>query len=844
LKSLNFKIFCVFLRLNYLKVIYPDNFENKIGFTRIREMLSELCLCDLGRRNVEEVSFLTHFDEVQELVFQTEEFRQICLMEPSFPVQHFIDATPFLKKARLEGAFLDVYEIFDLKRSLDSIRAILSFFKGKDHEKYPQLRKIMKEVKVFPVISERIDAILTKNGEIKDNASPELGAIRREMHEKAASVAKVMQRILKHAQSEGLVDAETSLTLRDGRPVIPVNSTYKRKIQGIVHDESATGKTSFIEPAETVHINNAIRELEFAERREIIKILTAFTDLLRPYLEELAVAYGFLGKIDFIRAKALLAIKINAVLPSLFNQQEFNWVKAVHPLLYLTLTRENRDVVPLDISLKPQGRMLLISGPNAGGKSVCLKTVGLIQYMLQCGLLVPVSENSEMGIFQNIFIDIGDEQSIENDLSTYSSHLFNMKYFLRNTSTHTLILIDEFGTGTEPMLGGAIAEAILAQLNEKGTYGIITTHYTNLKHYASKSEGVVNGAMLYDNHLMQPLFKLEIGQPGSSFAFEIARKIGLPEEVLQDASSKIGQDYVDFDKFLREIARDKRYWESKRERVRQLEKKLDELVGQNSKELEQISKERKVILEKAKSEAKEVLASANRQIENTIRQIRENQAEKEKTKEARKSVEEFRKKLDEPSADEEFILKKIEKLKKREEQAKTRNPKEQQSPETAPAEKEHVIKKGDKVKLFGQDSVGEVLDVNGKNFLVAFGQMITSLQESRIEKISNNEFKKASQQFTKNKVTDAYNTYDRKLNFKNNLDVRGQRAEEALQKVQELLDEAVMLNVSEVRILHGKGNGILRHMIREYLATVLFIKSFRDEQIEKGGTGITVVEID
>ncbi|HEX3009846.1 MAG TPA: Smr/MutS family protein, partial [Bacteroidales bacterium] len=428
---------------------------------------------------------------------------------------------------------------------------------------------------------------------------------------------------------------------------------------------------------------------------------------------------------------------------------------------------------------------------------------------------------------------------------TYSSHLFNMKHFLRYTSPQTLVLIDEFGTGTEPMLGGAIAEAILAQLNDKGTYGVITTHYTNLKHFASKSEGIVNGAMLYDNHLMQPLFKLEMGQPGSSFAFEIARKIGLPEEVLQDASSKIGQDYVDFDKFLREIARDKRYWESKRDRVRQLEKRLDELVTKNSTELEQISKERKVILDRAKAEAKEVLAGANKQIENTIRQIRESQAEKEKTKEVRKAVEEFRQKLDEPNADEEYILRKIEKLKQREEHAKNRKGKEQPArQETPEPEKDHVIKTGDKVRLFGQDSVGEVLDINGKNYLVAFGQMTTSLPESRIEKISNNEFKKASQQTTKGTVTEAYSTYDRKLNFKPNLDVRGQRAEEALQKVQDLLDEAVMLNVSEVRILHGKGNGILRHMIREYLDTVPFLKSFRDEHIEKGGTGITVVEIE
>lgn len=826
-------------------MIYPDNFEHKIGFARIREMLFELCLCDLGRYHVQDIAFLTDFDSIVEQVSQAEEMRHICLMEAAFPVQNFIDATPSLRKARIEGAYLEIPEIFDLKRSLDSIRAIVSFFKGKENDRYPFLRTLLTEVKIFPAITDRIDAILTKTGEIRDNASPELASIRREMHEKAGSVAKVMQRILKQVQSDGIIDPDASITLRDGRPVIPINSTYKRKVQGIVHDESATGKTSFIEPAETVHLNNAIRELEFAERREIIKILTAFTDLLRPYLEELTVAYDFMGQIDFIRAKALLALKIKGILPTLFNQQEFNWEKAVHPLLYLNLSKENREVVPLDIALNQSGRLLLISGPNAGGKSVCLKTVGLIQYMLQCGLLVPVSENSEMGIFNNIFIDIGDEQSIENDLSTYSSHLTNMKYFLKNTSPQTLILIDEFGTGTEPMLGGSIAEAILAQLNEKGTYGVITTHYTNLKHYASKSEGVVNGAMLYDNHLMQPLFKLEIGQPGSSFAFEIARKIGLPEEVLQDASSKIGQDYVDFDKFLREIARDKRYWESKRDRIRQLEKKLDELVSQNSKELEQINKERKTILEKAKVEAKDVLSGANKQIENAIREIRESQAEKEKTKEVRKTVEEFRQKLDLPHADEDYILQKIEKLKQREERSKNRKEKEPApKQETPEPKKPHVIEKGDKVKLFGQDSVGEVLDVNGKNYLIAFGQMTTSLPESRIEKISQNEYKKATQQFAQTKVTDAFNTYDRKLNFKPNLDVRGHRGEESIQKVQELLDEAIMLNVSEVRILHGKGNGILRHMIREYLATVPFVKSFRDEKVEMGGTGITIVEMD
>lgn len=828
-------------------MIYPVNFEDKIGFTRIREMLSELCLCELGKQNVAGISYLTDFGLMEELICQAEEFRQICLMEPNFPVQHFIDVTPSLKKARIEGTFLDVHEIFDLKKSLDSIRAILQFFKGKEENLYPHLRMLLKDVKLFPVISDRIDAILTRTGEIKDNASPELASIRKDIKEKLASVSKIMQRILKQAQSEGLVETDTGLTMRDGRAVIPVSATYKRKISGIVHDESATGKTAYIEPAETVHINNAVRELEFAERREIVKILTAFTDLVRPYLEELGVAYDFMGRIDFIRAKALFALKINGIKPSLFHQQTFRWIKAVHPLLFLTLSKENREIVPLDIELNDNGRIVLISGPNAGGKSVCLKTVGLVQYMLQSGLLVPVSENSEMGFFSDIFIDIGDEQSIENDLSTYSSHLLNMKNFLKHASDKSMVLIDEFGTGTEPMLGGAIAESILTQFNSRGVYGVITTHYTNLKHYAASAQGIVNGAMLYDNHLMQPLFKLELGQPGSSFAFEIARKIGLPEEVLQDASSKVGQEYVDFDKYLREIARDKRYWESKRDRIRQQEKRLDELVSRHKAELEETEKERKSIIVKAKSEAKEILAGANRQIENTIRQIKESQAEKEKTREARKQVEEYQQKIDEPNPDEERLVRKIEKLKQREEQAQKRNQGEQKKKTDATEEKqekEHVIKKGDKVRLFGQDSVGEVLDVNDGSYLVAFGHMVTTLPEKRIEKISNNEFKKITQQIGKSSLTQSYNLYDRKLNFKSHIDVRGQRAEEAIQNVQELVDEAVMLNVSEVRILHGKGNGILRQMIREYLETLPFIKSFHDEHVEKGGTGITVVEFE
>ena len=836
-------------------MIYPNNFEEKIGFDKVRAMLKEACLCELGSQKVDEISFYTSFGLISKLICQTEEFRQICLMENNFPLGHFIDVTPALKKIRIIGTFFEIPEIIDLRKSLESAHAILTFFKNKDPNLYPNLLELTRDVQSFPIILNRIDAILTKNNQVKDNASLELAAIRKSISEKTSSVSRIMQKILKHAQSEGLVDEDTGLSMREGRAVIPINSTYKRKIQGIIHDESATGKTSFIEPAEAVEINNAIRELEFAERREIVKILTHFTDFVRPYLDELFRTYDFMGTIDFIRAKAMFALRINAVKPAMFNQQGFKWVKAVHPLLYLTLAKENHSVVPLDINLDERDRILLISGPNAGGKSVCLKTTGLIQFMCQCGLLVSVSENSEMGLFENLFIDIGDEQSIENDLSTYSSHLLNMKFFLKNANPKTLLLIDEFGTGTEPMLGGAIAEAILNQLNQKNTYGVITTHYTNLKHFAASAEGIMNGAMLYDSQLMQPLFRLQIGKPGSSFAFEISRKIGLPEDVLKEATDKIGHQHVDFEKNLRDIARDKRYWEGKRDHIRQMEKHLEELVTRHQEELLKTEKERKEIIEKAKAEAKDILSGTNRQIENTIRQIKESQAEKEKTREARKQLDDFKEQIDKTALeDEEQITRKIEKLKERENKIKKsqnqslpdnrREPVPKASLRENQEQEKIRIEIGDKVRLFGQDSAGEVLDINGKNYLVAFGNMTTSLPESRLEKISNNEFKRQGQVQRNPAITASFSMNERKLKFKPYIDVRGMRTEEAIEKVQDLVDEALMLNVNEVKILHGKGNGILRQMIREYLATLDFIKSCRDENIEMGGAGITLVEIE
>jgi DNA mismatch repair protein MutS2 len=831
-------------------MIYPDNYEIKTGFDRVRDLIKSECLCELGKREVDEASFQTSFEMFREWLEQTDEFRRICLFENSFPLSWFIDVTPFLSRIKVEGAYLEPHQLFDIRRSLDSIRAILAFFKKKEVHEYPRLISLTKEVNVYPALIDKIDAVLTNHGKIKDNASPELAQVRREINARQGEVSRIMQRVLRAAQKAGIVDDESGVSIRDGRAVIPVLASFKRKLPGIIHDESATGKTSFIEPAEVVEANNQIRELEFAEKREVTRVLIAVTDFFRLYLDELVMAYAFMGKIDFIRAKALFALKINGVLPKLVDNPIVDWQRAVHPILYLNLKKEGREVIPLNITLDVSQRILLISGPNAGGKSVCLKTVGLLQYMLQCGILIPVSENSEAGVFRDIFIDIGDEQSIENDLSTYSSHLHNMKHFVRNASGESLVLIDEFGTGTEPMLGGAIAESILDRLNKAGVYGVITTHYTNLKHFASSAEGILNGAMMYDSHVMEPLFVLEMGKPGSSFAFEIARKIGLPEDILQAASDRVGKDHIDFDKHLRDIVRDKRYWETKRARIKDSEKKLESVVERYEKELQEILTQKKTILQKAKEEASTLLNGANRQIENTIRQIKEAHAEKEKTREARKEIEVLKEQIQVPDGQEdEWISRKIEQLKTREKRKQDRVGKQKESPgDTKPVIEKVIddasIQTGDKVRLFGQDTVGEVLDVNGKNLMVAFGSMITTVHENRLEKVSEKEYKKIVKNQAKGTTGNYSETImNRKLEFKPRIDVRGKRADEALDEVQGFIDEAIMVGAGEVKILHGKGNGILRQMIRDYLHGLSVVESYRDELVEFGGAGITVVKI-
>jgi DNA mismatch repair protein MutS2 len=842
-------------------MIYPQNFEQKIGFDQIRQLLRDKCLSTLGEERVTDMAFSDRFGEVEERLDQVSEFLRILQEEDNFPAQYFFDVRPSLKRIRVEGMYLDEQELFDLRRSLETIRDIVRFLQRTDDEEsaspYPCLRRLAGDITVFPQLIAKINGILSPYGKIKDNASSELARIRRELAATMGSISRSLNSILRSAQSEGVVDKDVTPTMRDGRLVIPVAPALKRKIKGIVHDESASGKTVFIEPAEVVEANNRIRELEGDERREIIRILSDFSNQLRPSIPDILLSYEFLAEIDFIRARALFAQQISGLKPAFENRQILDWTMAVHPLLQLSLAKHGKKVVPLDIELDERQRILIISGPNAGGKSVCLKTVGLLQYMLQCGLLIPMHERSHAGIFSNIFIDIGDEQSIEDDLSTYSSHLTNMKIMMKNCNERSLILIDEFGGGTEPQIGGAIAEAVLKRFNERKTFGVITTHYQNLKHFAEDHEGVVNGAMLYDRHLMQALFQLQIGNPGSSFAVEIARKIGLPEDVIADASELVGSEYINADKYLQDIVRDKRYWEGKRQTIRQREKHMEETIARYQTEIEELQKSRKEILRKAKEDAEQLMQDANARIENTIRTIKEAQADKEKTRQARQELTDFRQSMEALAGKEleEKIARKMEKLK--EKQNRKKEKKANKSAETGlsaqalaeqqarkEAERLAAIVPGAAVRIKGQSSVGEVMEVNGKNAVVAFGSIKTTVKLDRLER-TNAQPKQADAStkstYISTQTQDAM--YEKKLHFKQDIDVRGMRGDEALQAVTYFIDDAILVGMSRVRILHGTGTGILRTLIRQYLETVPGVSHFADEHIQFGGAGITVVDL-
>ena len=827
-------------------MIYPENFESKIGFDRIRILLKERCLSPMGLEKVDDISFSNDFQFLSHEITATYEFQQILQLEDFFPSENYFKISDSLNKIRIVGTFPEIQEVFDLKRSLETVKAILNFFRSKDAIKYPVIRSMCSSVKTYPYVLDTIDRIIDKKGIIKDNASPRLKEIRAELINKSIQVSKRLNAILKQAQSDGIVDSDTTVSVRNGRGVIPVGAYDKRKIRGLIHDQSSSGKTVFIEPEEIVEINNDIVELEYEEKREIVRILTSFADNIRPYIDDLLESNIFLGDIDFLRAKAIIGNHLKSIKPVISDRPVIMWHRAIHPLLYMTFEKTSgRKVVPLDMELNDNDRILLISGPNAGGKSVCLKTVGLLQYMLQCGLTIPVAEGSETGLFNNILIDIGDEQSIDNDLSTYSSHLINMKYFVKNGDEKTLILIDEFGTGTEPMLGGSIAEAILWELNRKKVYGVITTHYTNLKHFASLTSGIVNGAMAFDNHLMQPLFQLIIGKPGSSFAFEIARKIGLPEEILAAASEKAGVKNINYDRHLKDIARDKRYWEMKRQNIRQHEKRLEELMAEYESELAGAKSLRKEIITKAKDEAQNLLTESNRMIENTIRQIKESQAEKEKTKEIRQKLEEFKEKVEEDvkpvvtHTEQKIALlnSKAKKIKK------DKEPEPEHDTSVGSEMKNLPLKEGDAVRMIDTQAAGEIVSIKGRKAEIETGSLRFQVPLERIERISRSELKKSLRSTMTIRENDP-ELVQRNIHFKPEIDIRGVRGEEALNQVRDLIDNALIVRHRNLRILHGKGNGILRQIVREYLATCGVVKTFRDEQVEFGGSGITVVEMD
>ena len=710
---------------------------------------------------------------------------------------------------------METKDLIALKKNISTLRELVKFISDADPNRFPSLINFVKDTFTFANIENRIDSIINRFGDVKDNASPNLAQIRRDIIISQNSVSKIMRSVLNKAAEDGFVDKDVTPSLREGRLVIPVSSMNKRRIPGIVHDESATGKTVFIEPTAVVEVNNRIRELENEERREIIRILTEFTNFVRPFYDDILNSCLLVAKIDAIRAKALFSIDIKAIKPYLYSDCRIDWYEARHPLLEKSLTRQGKKIQPLNIRLNKKQRILLISGPNAGGKSVCLKTAGLLQYMLQCGLPIPIHERSNAGIFQSIFIDIGDEQSIENDLSTYSSHLINMKNCIKYSNGKSLLLIDEFGTGTEPQLGGAIAEAVLNRLNTNHVYGIITTHYTNLKHYAAQTEGIVNAAMLYDRNKMQPLFMLSIGTAGSSFAIEIARKIGLPDDVINAASKIVGEEQIDFDKHLQDVARDKRYWEQKRAKIKEEEKKLQSLTEHYDALVQDIKKKEKEIIRNAKEEASQIIKNSNAKIENTIRAIKESAADKNITQTERRELENFKKSLD----------KQLEK-----------------QPDIKQLKDFH---KGDRVRIKGQNIAGTIDAVNGKTAIVFFGQIKSTVDVSKLEHLTASQLKEM-EKYSTNAVANAKKGFDmreRQLNFSQDIDVRGMRVDEALQAVIYFLDDAQMFNVSRVRILHGTGTGALKSAIRDYLYQSSIVKSFKDEHVQFGGAGITVVDL-
>ena len=845
------------------KTPIDSRLEQKLGFDRMRKAIADRCSTSYAADKVSEERFSSDADEIRRRLLLTDEMRLIVMFEESFPSNGFVDCLGFLKPLAQPLSGIDLLSLRKLKTMLETLSKIISFFDGIKDGIYPNLKKMSAGIMQFHEIRRRIDTILDRYGDVKDTASDGLFEIRRSMKEKENAISRRIASVLKRAQEEGIVDSDASISMRDGKMLIPVPAGNKKKIQGFIYDESASGKTAFVEPAEVVELDNQIKELKFAEGREILRILMDFSDFLRPYVPDLIGAAEYLGEIDFLMAKANVALDIIAGMPVISDNGELNLRKARHPFLEKALKRENKEIVPLTVTLTPKKHILLISGPNAGGKSVCLKTVGLLQYMFQWGMPIPTSESSELPVFDRIMVSIGDDQSIDNDLSTYSSFLADMKDMLGRADGKSLVLIDEFGSGTEPAAGGAIAEAILNELDKRGTYGVITTHYTNLKLYASSGDtGVVNGAMMFDVKNIAPLFKLEMGLPGNSFAFELARKMGLPESIIKDAETRAGEEFVGIERNLRRIARNRKAIDEKLEKIRHTDKTLESITEKYQKELLDIKQIRKEILDQAHKEAEEIVRGANRQIETTIRTIKEKQAEKTATHEARKDLQDFvsalaKKKEQEKQERDDYIEKKIRQIdarreRERERKARRAGEKERQAFMEEQAEKERIeafrnapLKPGEKVRVKSNGMVGEVSQISSRSITVNIGNIVSKMSPDKVERITSNEFKSAVKETARPVIarTDS-SISERKLNFHPEIDVRGERVQDALDKVMRFIDDAIMLNMGSVRIIHGKGTGALREEIQKFLRTTPGVGKVSDEQVQFGGTGVTIVTLE
>lgn len=843
------------------ETLIDTRLEQKLGFDRIRKAVADKCVTEYAVNRAMEETFVADGKVIRDRLLLTDEMRLILMFEENFPTSGYIDCLGFLKLLETPSSYINLLSLRKLRTMLETVRKVTGFFSSIRDGIYPCLKKMAEPVMCFPEVQRQIDLILDKFGEVRDTASPELASIRKTLRDTEGTISRRVNAILKKIQEDGIADKDASVSVRDGKLLIPVPAVNKKKVQGFIYDESSSGKTAFIEPAEIVELDNRIKELRFAENREILRILTVFTDFLRPYVPDLLDSAEFLGEMDFIMAKAGLALDMISGMPVLSSTGEMSVRKARHPLLEKALKREKKEIVPLTITLTDQKRILMISGPNAGGKSVCLKTVGLLQYMFQWGMLVPVSESSEMMVFDRIMVDIGDDQSIDNDLSTYSSFLSNMKDILQQADDKTLVLIDEFGSGTEPAAGGAIAEAILAELDRRGTYGVITTHYTNLKLYASRGDThVANGAMMFDVQNIAPLFRMEMGLPGNSFAFELARKMGLPENIVKDAEIRAGDEFVGIERNLRRIARNRKALDEKLEKIRNTDRTLESITDKYQKELLEIRKKKKEILDEATKEAQEIVAGANRKVENTIKTIKEAQAEKEITREARKELQDFvsaltQKKEQEQKAKDDYIERKILQIdarKERERQRKlqradekTRKEMEEQAEAQRKLEefRNAPLKPGEKVRIKSNGMVGEIMKVSAKTVVVNIGNISSKLSPDKVERITSNEYRDAvkdSAPRTSRVVLDS-SISARKLNFSPELDVRGERLNDALDKVTRYVDDAIMLGIPSVRIIHGKGTGVLREEIQKMLRTMSGVESVSDEHIQFGGTGVTIV---